>query len=1057
MLNAQFDIFSAYDCSRNDKDQKRFIAVLDEVKQACLQKAEENPKLHVPDETGIPDPKFYLMIISSFIVHRLENKNTVGIPELLRLEFIAMQKSPLDSQVAAELADRLIPLFQGADNALLATLCPVAANLSRRTKFNQVQLKGLIESLCDAALSDNSKVRNTASKAIYDNDNIHQLCFDRLFEVVEKSPLRALTVLKNIASAAKPGVWTKYAEIILAQCESDNRAVRVKGFELMSYCLHHLPPETVVSMVNKFTEKKPEAPGDVLISMSQLIQSAITMLARESPQLLADNFPNFLHQMLFFLRLKDDEAEKTINQTILYGITALISNAGETREFTRLQGVIAELTNALTVQYMDIWPQVFSILSTLPPQIHENTFELMQAPITAALEKLSTDADSHHKDVVVQFVATCMNEMGIRGFFEATGYPLDNEDAYKNAIIPVLTAYNSRKNGTDLLFTEENFFPFEAHLYEVLSQAESDEERNTPEWVNTNILWNNLWNAIPQCVTSSQGEQMEAVVELCCMRFEEHKELIRPISKIFYNISRFIANMEQPLMLLINASVDSSTSSSTIPAISAICSAKKSDELNSFFTSIAKRCLETASDPNQMNIACALVDVILAMCPYLNDENKDLFYKMMVRFIKKEGNFQKKALRAIRELIKKYKFPGAILELKNVLASTSENQSSSTIRYRILLMTTLLEASTDEYSELLSEFLPEIVAAVKDQGEKTRSAAEEALQTIAGFQAEGMGTVDALIAGICAGLASDSSPFVASSIESIAIVLRRFYGKVSAEVMESACEGVWSAAKATQTSEVARSGLTFCKMLITRVPKYAEAEQLKNIIEFAIMCNKRTNWEIRDNGHHMIERCIEAFGIDPVTEVFPKEELRLLRGARKENSRNTRKKESEEKNGKDDDKDDNDEIEFDDRYNDRELDLLDTSNVIAKKAITHASDDEDENLEVDDKGRIIMKEAPKARKTRQTKEAEDNSEDEGNEVDDLMNKRRSKKLRQRQEQKAKFVEETGNKFRAPRGKGDVMRKGGQVPFAQATLSAKTVNKRLKGQMKAQYKELFKKR
>ena len=74
-----------------------------------------------------------------------------------------------------------------------------------------------------------------------------------------------------------------------------------------------------------------------------------------------------------------------------------------------------------------------------------------------------------------------------------------------------------------------------------------------------------------------------------------------------------------------------------------------------------------------------------------------------------------------------------------------------------------------------------------------------------------------------------------------------------------------------------------------------------------------------------------------------------------------------------------------------------------------------------------------------------------------MNKRRAKKLRERQEQKAKFVEETGNKFCAPHGKSDVMGKGGQIPFAQASLSAKTVNKHCRGQMKAQYKELFKKK
>lgn len=1046
MLNAEHDIFSNYDCLKNDPVQARFMSVLEEVRNSIAEKARTTANLHVDGETGIPDPKLYLAVISSLIIHRLGQNNKAGVPELLRLLYIAMQAAPLDSYIAAQLAECVVPLFNGADNALLAALCPVAPALSHKTKFNPVQVATLIENICSATLSDDPKVRNTASKAIYDNDNIHQLCFDRLFEICNENPLRALTVLKNIASAAKPGVWTKYAEPILGFCESDNRAVRVKGFELMSYCLHHLSADTVVSIINKFTAKKPEAPGDVLQAMASLIQSAITMLARESPSLLGDNFQSFLHQMLYLLQLEDEQARTTINQTILYGIAALTNNAGQIQDFSRLQGIIEELNSALIVQYMSIWPQVFAILSTLPPQLHGATGDILFKPILNAIEKLKQDKDMHGKEFIVNFIATCMNEMGLVAFYQGTPELLDDVNFFQHVYIPLINAYNSRKHLTDLQFTMDKILPIEDFLYNEYMNI-PQELINHPESANKHLIWINLWNALPNCVTTGEDD-ISVFINFCCDRFEQHKELIRPISKIFQHLARFIANDDRPLSLLVNAAVDASTTAVSIPAITAISGAKNSQALQEFFQGVSKQLLTYAMDADKIDISCALVDVILAMLNFLDEGCRNLFYKMMLKFANRKGHFQKKALRAIRDLITKYKIDGAVDELKEVLANTGEDVTSSTLRYRILLMTTLLQLSGEEYGALLTEFLPEIVAAVKDQGEKTRTAAEESLQTIAQTSIESFGNVGAIIAGIVVGLISDVSGFVAASIDALSIVLRRHYDKVSPENFDATSEAVFKATFATQTSEVARAGLGYCKMLITRVPKYAEQRQLANIVGFSINCNKRTNWEIRDKGHHMIERCIETFGIDPVTAVFPKEDAKLLRGARKESNRNQKKaKASVPKAENESDGD----IELDSRYDEHEIDLLSSANIIKRKE--RKEDDEDEQLQFDERGRIIMKEAPKARKSKK-EESEDEDEDRGNELSDYINNRRQKKQKEREHTKAQFIAETGNKFKAPRGKGDVMKKGGVAPFASAPLNANVVNKRKRSQMKAEYKKLF---
>ena len=512
-LNCEHDIFSAYDCLKNDKEQARFMAVLQEVRQICNEKGQAND-----GDSGIPNPKFYLAIITGLIVQRLTANNLVGLPELLRLLNIAMQSTQLDSHVAAELTDKLLPILENKETSsnivLLPPLLQVTANLSRRTRFTDMQQEVLISSLCEASLNDNSKVRNTASKAIYDNQNLHQACLERLFSIADQSPLRALTVLKNIAIAAKPNDWKRNAEAILHYCESDNRAVRVKAFELMSYCLHHLPPETVLDIVEQFTKTKPEAPGDVLIAMSQLLQSAITMLAHNTPALLADKFPQMLHQMLSFLTIKDDEAQKIINQTILYAIAALTANAGESNDVSKLAGVVNELNSALTIQYMTIWPQVYSIMSTLPPQLHDKTYEVLQEPIIASLQKLTADCDAHYREVIVSFIASCMNEIGIGPFFQQTGFPLDSEDSFRFVAIPVLTVYNSKKNVSDLAFTEEAILPFEAELYDMVF-PDGDVDRNTEEWVSHNLLWNNLWNAQRYSIICLFNE-----FELKCISYE---------------------------------------------------------------------------------------------------------------------------------------------------------------------------------------------------------------------------------------------------------------------------------------------------------------------------------------------------------------------------------------------------------------------------------------------------------------------------------------------------------------------------------------------------------
>jgi hypothetical protein len=217
-----------------------------------------------------------------------------------------------------------------------------------------------------------------------------------------------------------------------------------------------------------------------------------------------------------------------------------------------------------------------------------------------------------------------------------------------------------------------------------------------------------------------------------------------------------------------------------------------------------------------------------------------------------------------------------------------------------------------------------------------------------------------------------------------------------------------------------------------------------------VICVKKANWELSGKGRRLIERCLEEYGVEKVSREFPVGEEKLLRGAGKEFNRDERKR--KEQRNKDHKEKDEVGVELDMRFDEEVRDLMDPRETIARK---ERKETRKEELEFDERGRLMLKDAPqKKSKVKAKLEAEEDEEDRGNEVKEHLRRKRMKSGKTDKMEKAVFVSETGEKFRASKGKGD-QQKGQTLPFAFAPLSSKVVNKRYRGQMKAEYKKLFK--
>lgn len=1023
------DIFAAYECLRNDPVQKRFIQVLDLVRESILKQSAAGA---IQIEHA-PSPQIYLAAIASLTIHRLENKEYDALPEFLRLLHIALGSANMDSTVAERILNGVMPLLDNKNVDLCVAISQISVQLCHHVSVDEASVKKIVEFLCTNALHDDPRLRKAASQAIYDFTEIHEVCFNRLFAMVSDNPLRALTVIRNLAPGMKKDLWPRYFEVVAHHCESPNRAVRVKALQIMSVCLHYLPSATVIDTLVKFSEKMPEAPGEVLIALAELFQSGLTRLAHDDDKtVLAVNFPGMMHRLLLLLAIGDEEAERLIKNTIMYGVQAILAlESGEL-----LGAVIEKLTEKLTVQFIGIWKQVYEILSTIPDRLGDQAFQYLRDPIMSSIEKLGAD-DTRSADEIIGFLVSCVNSMGLSSFFEQTELAIDNEEVFRKAVLPILSEYRGTRSPDDLSFVISRLLPIEGELYERIEIPEMK------------VMWLNLWNALPNCCRTNltcENPDLIQFSEFICNRFDSHRELVKPISKIIQVIAPR-AKYDAFMITLANASVNMSTASSVVPAIAVVASSLDSNTVNSFFVGlIGEKIIPMARNKDTIDTACALVDVALAIQPFLTEENQNLFYQSLLTFAKQPNHFQKKGLRALRTLIQNHNFPSASDDLLAVLAATQKTISSSTVRYRILLMSTLLHIPGGDKGQMLNDFLPEFVAAIKDTGSKTRAAALAAVLQVASDAVEANVPLSPIIGGISLGLATQTPGFVSSSIEAIDAIVGKFFDRIPPEDLEKASILIWKATETTNASEVVRSALKYAKTLVTRVPKFTEASQLGNILLFGTHCIKKTNWELKGKGHKIIERCMEEFGVEKVTNAFPRDEQKLLRSVRKEFNRDTRKK--NQKSSKTTKNDADEKMEFDPRYDEEAQDLLDPRQTISRIATTQ---DDKEALEFDDRGRLVLKEAPK-KKAKETKDIDNSDEeDRGNEVNEHL--RMKRKVAKKQVDQSAFVTETGERFKAEKGRGDQQR-GQTTPFAYAPLSSKVVNKRYRGQMKAAYKKMF---
>ncbi|CAL5019894.1 unnamed protein product [Urochloa decumbens] len=506
--------------------------------------------------------------------------------------------------------------------------------------------------------------------------------------------------------------------------------------------------------------------------------------------------------------------------------------------------------------------------------------------------------------------------------------------------------------------------------------------------------------------------------------------------------------------------------------------------------------IETNSNTNSMTRALLLDFAASLMPGLAAKSINVLFSYVKPAIKDSDSLIQKRAYKVLSMLLKDAEFVKKNLDVLLELMISSMPCQFPSKRYRLeclyhLIVYILKDSSMVRKRDIISSFITEILLALKEANKKTRNRAYDLIIEIAracedagnGERKESLHQFFGMVAG---GLMSGQTPY---AISAVVTGLARLTYEFS-ELIEVAYKLLPQTFLLMQRDnrEVVKANLGFVKALVAKSKAEVLHEHLKGVVEGLLSWQSDTKNSFKAKVKSLIEILVKKCGLDAVKAVMPEEHMKLLTNIRKINERKMRKAKSSEDGdamslasgatrqsrwnhtqmfsdfGSDDDESDGpfstqhtvtsragskastrssrrrqaDKSLLEksiDQSTGEPLDLLDQKTVrLALKSGRKraATDEDDDDFEVDPEGRIIVREERERRKKKLV--SRDDEEADG------KSSVRSQSVKKRKTSSSGWAY-TGHEYTSKKAGGDLKKKDKLEPYAYWPLDRKLLNRR----------------
>ncbi|EAY87765.1 hypothetical protein OsI_09183 [Oryza sativa Indica Group] len=775
---------------------------------------------------------------------------------------------------------------------------------------------------------------------------------------------------------------------------------------------------------------------------------------------------------------------------ILQGITQIKSrHPGIRSDPTTIEKICAILEGLLNVRYGDVWDKSFHVISMAFDKLGESSADLSPEALKnlADMQNLSDDDFSFRKqlDSCLGSAVAAMGPKNVLKILQIHSISDENEWIFpileKHIVGASLQFFLTdirdiiravEKNIPKVLIKQNKealSVPVEEAILaedEISKSERRAKERYTKEFAEENL----------KAIRAFSSKFLEVLCSIFLASSNDAMELLQPAISDIASISekdtvgRFFLDAIRKLL----------------DATKAVNAEQKND---------SSMQIEANSNTNNMARAL-LLDFAASLMPGLAAKSINVLFSYVKPAIKDTDSLiQKRAYKVLSMLLKDTEFIERNLDtLLDLMISSLPCQFPSK-RYRLeclhhLIVYILKDSSKLGKREIIGSFLTEILLALKEANKKTRNRAYDLLIEIgrACEDAENDGRKENLhqFFGMVAGGLAGQTPYaISASVTGLARLTYEF-----SELIGVAYKLLPSTFLLMQRNnrEIVKANLGFIKALVAKSKADVLHEHLKGVVEGLLSWQTDTKNSFKAKIKSLMEILVKKCGLDAVKAVMPEEHIKLLTNIRKINERKMRKSKSSEDGdnmsmtsratrqsrwnhtqmfsdfGSDED-DSNGPFsaqhtvasrtgtkastrstrkrqadkslleKFIDQSTGEPLDLLDQKTVrLALKSTKKRAmpDEDDDEVEMDPEGRIIVREERERRKKKQPISRDDEADD--------RSTVRSQSVKRRKTTSSGWAY-TGHDYTSKKASGDLKKKDKMDPYAYWPLDRKLLNRR----------------
>ncbi|KAK9705625.1 hypothetical protein RND81_07G071800 [Saponaria officinalis] len=509
----------------------------------------------------------------------------------------------------------------------------------------------------------------------------------------------------------------------------------------------------------------------------------------------------------------------------------------------------------------------------------------------------------------------------------------------------------------------------------------------------------------------------------------------------------------------------------------------------------------SSDDNSLSRARAQLFDLAVSLLPGLGIEETDLLYSAIKPALKDvDGSIQKKAYKVLSMTLKNSDgfISRRPVDLVNLMIEVLPSYHFSAKRHRLdCLYHLIVYVAKDEAEikrvEIISSFLTEIILALKEANKKTRNRAYEVLVQIGrAFEDEesngNKGRLLQFFDMVAGCLAGETPHMISAAVKGLARLTYEFSDLLSAAYQVLPLSFLLLQRK---NKEIVKANLGLLKVLVAK----SQSENLHNHLK--VMVEGLLKWPCDTKNHfkakvkHLLEMLVKKCGLDAVKAVMPEEHMKLLTNIRKIKERREKKLAANSETGSylskattsrrsewghtkifsdfEETSDADTSVgrrsmlssklksrasslrkstksgktlseDLLNQLDDEPLDLLDqrkTRLALRSGKVLKRKHDSDDELEVDEDGKLIILEEGKPKTERSS---DNDSDDEKSEVASFAPKN-SKKLQKRRKTSESGWAYTGNEYASKKARGDVKKKGKLEPYAYWPLDRKMLSRR----------------